>query len=372
MKIRRLLAFGAMIVLLCPMSGCEKNEDDTKYNSIATDAFIGVIETGVDSEETYIHQFNENLNEVGVLFYPCAQLSSSWDYAQVNSKKMYAIMDGVSRQGCGAKVVEVDLKSAAYNICDFNNIQAMHFAVNDSYIFTNCISGDISITQYNKKEIDLVKKLKKISFTEYKDEMLGNMFLFDDRLYMISERVAYSDKHFSCLYVIDINLMKVLYEINVEQNFTWITDAYKSGDRIIFSGDSCCDVYGNETNPTGLISFDVNTRKISEIPLDDGVVRQMVPYMDVLLLTHYNKHTDSGNAITVYDEKNATSYSCEFNHPLQQVQISGDTLYALSESVIYAYEISRSDSKLTFTLQRSVNVTNENNGEFYIGSFFLF
>lgn len=321
----KFLIWVIVCALVSSLVGCSSNH---KIDIETTDIALGIIETRGNEKKSRIIFFDKGMEEIGELPLNFATVGSIFSTPVVYDNRLYIIPQGIANRKDEKKVLEIDLTDLAIKQFTIEQIAMNSITVNDTSIYTcNNLNGVSYINRY-----DLIDD--SVTIAEIPGTYISTLIYAGTSIYAFGTGKSTNGGMSSFLYIFDEELNKI-EEIDITQ---YGTNQYKSivyDDVIYFT--SCSDSYDNPTSTIN--SFNIKEKSFKSIELNQINPWELAIYQNKLYISCYDAVQRTGGKICVYDLETKEILQFPLSHGAEQMIISGDSLYLLSDWTLYMYDI---------------------------------
>lgn len=280
--------FNLLFLIIFVVTGCMNEQPLENIEEIK----IGVVETMGNKNKSYVHWYNEDLEEVGVQKLKYANLGNTFTKPVYDADEVYLIPEGLIGKKDTQKVISINQEEFAVTEYDIPNIALQDVALTDSYLFVNSnLNFQTHLSRLDRETGEFNEEILEEAYFE-------SMLSVDDKLYLFGtmDRGSVENITENYLYVLDadFHLLETIDLTDVGNG------AYKFllDDRDLYI--SLATTKRDRPNST-LLKINVDTLEIEVIDLEINYPDSLVKYKDQLLIAHSDIVTGEGTIVTMLD-----------------------------------------------------------------------
>lgn len=321
----------ALIFLLTIVIFSYKSFKLSKYKNI--NKSIGVIVTTELKYKTKIYWFDENLNQTGSSKLNYAGLGSHFYSPVYYEGEIYIIPVGLGKSKNTKKVISINQNSLKITEYPFEGRWILRTAVIDDIVYcTNTKNGTGWVEAYNKKT-----KNKKDLYIE--KSYIDNLIPCNNNLLVSSQTITKNradrksilnlvDKELNILKQIDISTYgKANNKYYIDNDYIYTTISLKANDEFSFK-------------VLKISKKDLSIEAFSDIGY---MPNDIYKYKDKFIVTNYDRVTNEGKTINVFDENFRLLYSKTIDTYLTNTSIYKNKFIVANREKIQIYDIDTFD-----------------------------
>lgn len=308
------------VLVSISISGCATSEGT---ENLLNNAKIGIIETQGTEEASRIVFYDADLEKITELPLQLATLGGIFYDPLVYKNNLFAIPQGIANRKDGKSVIKLNLQNLSLSSFAIDQIAMNTLAVNDDYIFTcNTMNGTSYITRCTMETGD-------VGSIQLEGVYVSNIIWAYDRLCAFSSTLDGDKSQVHC-YDENLDLVQTVDTTECGQG-TYKAQAYQG--KIYFTN------LVETKNQESVSVLDTADGTVSRIQLDGAKPFDIEFAESRLYVAHYDiVERTNESSLSIIDLELDSTTKHEFDHGAEQIVVTDQSLYVLSDRTLYRYD----------------------------------